>query len=254
MFAAVVEEERESAGLNRLIANGMKADSAIFGEPCGLSKITIGYRGHVQFSIQVLTQEGHSSAPQLAVNAIEASFSLYNRIKQKLVELKDVASTSSTSVSLTEMNAGVAHNVIPGSARMTLDIRIPLGKKSSEIIAEVQSISGEFEKEGLGKVKLAVSEPTEPYRTKMDFHNVRSLGRTIQRLGYGKPSFILKSGTGDMNTYALAFGIEAVTYGPGDTKLSHTSGEFMDVEEVLRCARVLTKAAFDYFELGSIGK
>ena len=52
-----------------------------------------------------------------------------------------------------------------------------------------------------------------------------------------------------MNTYALAFGVDAVTYGPGDTKLSHTPAERVDIEEIFACSRILRGATFEYFAL-----
>lgn len=248
IFAGVVGEENQSQGIEELIASGPKSDAAIFGEPCGLNRIAIGYRGHIQAAFKVFSKEAHSSAPHLTNNSIEVSYSLYSEIKEMLV--KKSASNDSASVAITEIHAGVAHNVIPEKTTMNLDIRIPVGRSSQEIISEIQTLMLTYEKkyDGVG-IQAEYREPTEPYRAKLDSSIVRALGRSILKSGHGTPTFVTKSGTGDMNTYALRLGIEAVTYGPGDPKLSHTDAEYMDIDEVLICASILANCALEYFEL-----
>ena len=63
------------------------------------------------------------------------------------------------------------------------------------------------------------------------------------------PNYVEKSGTGDMNTYARTFGVEAVTYGPGDTKLSHTSTEVVSLTEVFGCADIVARAILELFRI-----
>ncbi len=251
VFAGVVEEERESVGLSQLITDGLKANAAIFGEPCGSSKVAIGYRGHVPISFEIRTKEGHASAPWNATNAAEVAFTLYENIRTKLTDSKEPESLESVSVAVTRIESGTAHNVIPGLSKMSLDIRLPLGTSSNNIIPEIGQIIAEMERKEMCTITSNLARPTEPYRVRLDSKIVRAINRSILKLGFEKPSFIVKSGTGDMNTYAQAFGVDALTYGPGDTKLSHTSDEFVDLTEVFNCTKVLVRTAEEFFRLES---
>jgi [amino group carrier protein]-lysine/ornithine hydrolase len=249
ILACVVGEEKQSPGIQEIISEPLKADAAVFGEPCGLNRIAIGYRGHIQASFVVTSKEAHSSAPHLTKNSIEVSYSLYGEIKERLVK-KDSISNDSVSVAITGIQAGVAHNVIPEKTTMNLDIRIPVGRLSKGIVSEIEDLISEYEKESGGiKIQAEFRDPTEAYRAELDSSIVRALGRSILKSGHGSPTYVMKSGTGDMNTYALALGVESVTYGPGDPKLSHTDAEYMDIDEVLVCASILSNCPREYFEL-----
>ena len=71
IFAGVTEEERSSSGLAELIRTNTKVNFAIFGEPGGASKITVGYRGHLTVRMTIVTPEVHASAPKLVTNSAE---------------------------------------------------------------------------------------------------------------------------------------------------------------------------------------
>ncbi len=248
IFTAVVEEEGESSGLNQLMKDSIRADYAIFGEPGGLDRITLGYRGHLTITITVETQEVHSSAPWLTTNSIEAAMAVYSDLKNTWPEAKKGESkTASVSVSLTRIHGGSAHNVTPGKTTMTVDIRLPIGTNSARIKTEVEKIIGKHGNlENGARIDVSYGEATEPYRAGMDSTLVRSMNRALLKSGV-KPTFITKSGTGDMNTYALGFGVEAITYGPGDTRLSHTTEEKIDAKEVLGCSAILYSALEELF-------
>jgi LysW-gamma-L-lysine carboxypeptidase len=247
VLAAVTDEEMESRGLEELIKNGPRAQFAIFGEPCGADKVTIGYRGHVTVYVETKTKEGHGSAPWLSRNAAEVSFSIYERAKE-LWPCKNPESTDCVSVALTTIRSGESHNVIPGNASMTMDIRIPFGMNTSEIISKISSLISSFDSEKVN-ISFRFGEPTEPYRAKLNSVLVRAINRSLLKSGLTKPSFVVKSGTGDMNTFALSFGADAITYGPGDTKLSHSEDECVDIQEVFTCSNILKSTALELFEL-----
>ncbi len=247
IFAGVTEEERESVGLMELIKNGVRADAAIFGEPCGVEKVTIGYRGHVTVNVEIETKEVHGSAPWLSINAAEVAFSLYKRAKEQW-PCEKPESTDCVSVALTKIHSGDVHNVIPGRAGMTLDIRIPAGIHVGEVMSKIQSLASSFGSKEVS-VSVGFGEPTEPYRTPLNSTLVRAINRSLIKSGFSRSSFVTKSGTGDMNTYALSFGADAVTYGPGDTKLSHTNEERVDLEEIFACSKILGASAFELFAL-----
>jgi LysW-gamma-L-lysine carboxypeptidase len=249
IFAGVVNEEGDSSGLNQLVRDGVKAECAIFGEPGGADKITVGYRGHLPLRFEVETPEVHASAPWLAPNSIEVAVSLYERLKELLPALAERSVESDrrrrderVSLALTQISGGSAHNVAPGRTRASVDIRVPFGLTTSSVRSRIEAAISEFAKKDHVRISAAFGEPTEPYRAAVDSEVVRALSRALIRSGRGKPTLISKSGTGDMNTYALAFGAQAVTYGPGDAKLSHTVDEALDAREVLACADVVRRA------------
>lgn len=242
VFAGVTEEERSSDGLAELIRRNVRADYAFFGEPGGLAKVTVGYRGHVTLRLDIETPEVHASAPKLVTNSAELLFEIYNSLKLALDADKDDGSLDKISIALTEIKSGTAHNVIPGKTTATVDIRVPLGSNTGDVKRVVRNTLSEIEKKFHdARISEIYDEPTEPYRVPMNSPLVRALGRSILRSG-AKPQYISKSGTGDMNTYAVEFGVDAVTYGPGEAKLSHTSEENVSMEEIVACAGVLTGA------------
>ena len=245
IFAAVVEEERESKGLDQLIKDNVRADAAIFGEPCGVNRVTVGYRGHVPVSFEIVTKEAHASAPWITTNAAEVAFSLYESLRTSLATPQS-ESIDSVSVAITKIESGTSHNVIPGYAKMSVDIRVPIGMSAEKVAKKVSEIASESEKSHRCRIVSNLAGWTEPYRAKLDSKIVRSMSRAIIKFGL-KPSFISKSGTGDMNTYALALAVDSITYGPGDTRLSHTDSEFIDMEDVFACATVLVGTHSEFF-------
>jgi [amino group carrier protein]-lysine/ornithine hydrolase len=256
-FAAVVDEENRSLGLKHIIENNIRADFAIFGEPCGLSKVTIGYRGHMPTTIRVRTHEAHGSAPWLAQNSAELAFSLYDRIKGLWPSANNSStheiSVKNVSVALTEIHGGTVHNVTPLETSITLDIRIPNRITIHEARQSLEVFLEEVRKENPDATFVAeYDEPTEPYRSRLDSELVRSISRAMLKShGPIRPMFVEKSGTGDMNKYARAFGVDAVTYGPGDTKLSHTPEEAVNISEVFACADIIVRAVLELFQMGN---
>jgi LysW-gamma-L-lysine carboxypeptidase len=248
IFAGVTEEEQSSSGLAELIRTDAKANFAIFGEPGGSSKITVGYRGHLTVRIIIVTPEVHASAPKLVTNSAELLYEIYRSIKEGLGAEND-GSLDRPSASITEIRSGTAHNVIPGKTVGTFDIRVPLGKTTELFRVTIQEIVEGFRGRITdAAISLSFDEPTEPYRVPLNSALVRVINRAILKTG-AKPSLITKSGTGDMNTYAVAFGVDAVTYGPGEAKLSHSSEEKVTISEIFACADIVSNATLELFEM-----
>jgi LysW-gamma-L-lysine carboxypeptidase len=62
------------------------------------------------------------------------------------------------------------------------------------------------------------------------------------RSASGKPGFVLKTGTADLNIVAPAWGCPALAYGPGDSALDHTPGEHLHISEYTHALLVLETA------------
>ena len=55
----------------------------------------------------------------------------------------------------------------------------------------------------------------------------------------GKPSFVYKTGTSDMNVVAPIWNCPILAYGPGDSALDHTPDEHLAMEDYHRAQEVV---------------
>ena len=60
------------------------------------------------------------------------------------------------------------------------------------------------------------------------------------RAQVGKPGFVYKTGTSDLNILAPQWGCPALVYGPGDSALDHTPHEHLSLAEYRQAVAVLT--------------
>jgi len=236
-FAGVTEEEGDGAGIEELIRGKHKYGFAVFGEPSGAHKITIGYRGRVSLRIAVRTPGGHAGASWVHRSAFDEFSTALSRIKdfEASKQSKD-DHFRSLSVTPTLVRAGSFHNVVPSSCEATLDVRIPPAMTSSEAVRGIREVA-RTSAEGVF-VTISQGEPTEPYEADPSSTLVRAFQRAILLRLKTRPSLVRKTGTGDMNTFAHKRGTECITYGPGDPRVSHTDNEVVSVSDYLASINV----------------
>jgi len=240
-FAGVTQEEGEGAGIEEMIRSGGAYDYAVFGEPSGANRITVGYRGRVSLYVTVKTAGGHAGSPWAQRSAFDEFASLLSRVKA-YERSKEVAGDHfrSVSISPTLVKAGVYHNVIPNQCEATLDLRLPPGVQSSKAVAEIQDAAKQTD-EGV-QIDIRPGEPTEAYQADTGSRLVRAFQRAIILRLKTRPSLVRKTGTGDMNTFAHKKRAECVTYGPGSSSTSHTDGEMVEIRDYLNSIEVLKEA------------
>ena len=76
------------------------------------------------------------------------------------------------------------------------------------------------------------------YRAERNTSLVRAFLKGIRATG-GKPGFVVKTGTADVNIVAPIWGCPTVVYGPGDSNLDHTPNERISLEEYGKAVEVL---------------
>jgi LysW-gamma-L-lysine carboxypeptidase len=240
-FAGVTQEEGEGAGIEQLIRGGDIFDYAVFGEPSGANRITVGYRGRVSLHVTVRTAGGHAGSPWAQRSAYDEFNLLLSRLKH-YERSKEIPGDHfrSVSVSPTLVRAGTYHNVIPNMCEATLDLRIPPSTPSFRAIEEIRTVAGEHD-EGV-MIDISEGEATEAYEVDTTSTLVRAFQRAILLKLKTKPSLVRKTGTGDMNTFAHKKSAACVTYGPGLSRTSHTDGEMVQVKDYLGSIEVLKEA------------
>ena len=246
IFAGVVDEEGNATGIKELVRSKTTIDYAIFGEPSGISNITIAYKGRFAFRLTCdVGTSAHASAPWLAKNSIEEVYDFWQAIQLELGRL-DSRSDESNKVtcSLTEISGGSSHNVTPQKCKITVDIRIPTTNTSRRIQELVASIVKEVSIKKNVRATYRVEDMTEPFEADHTSPLVRALSLSIIDVCRKRPILLRKTGTGDMNILGNAFRIPVVTYGPGDPHSSHTVDERIRIAEYISSIEVYNTTLF----------
>jgi acetylornithine deacetylase len=212
-FCLAATAEEEISGLNGIelvIPDLGKLDFGIIGEPT-LMQLAVAERG-----LMVLDCIAHGKAGHAARE--EGENAIYNAMKDiewfrtfKFPKESDVFGPIKMSV--TVINAGSQHNVVPASCTFVVDIRVTDAYRNEEVL----DIIREHVKCDV-KPRSTRLKPSSINRKHPIVHAGISLGRTT----YGSPT------TSDQSL----LDIETIKIGPGDSARSHMADEFIYVDEI----------------------
>lgn len=225
-----IDEERDSIGA-RGILDQYRPDFAIIGEPSQWNRVTLGYKGSAWADVKVRRSTAHTasqaeSAPEAAVrfwNQVMAWATDFNADRERIFEqvLPKLGSFSS-------FGDGFEDRAV-----LKIGVRLPLDLDPSQWYAELNELGS------ISGVKiLPTGFPIAAYRAERNTPLVRAFLGGIRTTG-GKPGFVVKTGTADLNIVAPDWGCPAVAYGPGDSALDHTPDEHILLDDYEKAVRVL---------------
>lgn len=243
--ACVVDEEVRARGIKHLIREKFNFDYAIFGEPSGIKKITFAYKGHLKMKITLRSSTGHVGAQHILPNAAEKCFELWTRIKNLCEEKykSPLGVFYSLTPAITRVYARGTTGSIPDKCTLNIDFRLPPTINCHKTIDIIKDLIDNFKAENYGlTVSFRVTDRVEPYVANRDTIVVKALREAILEETGEEAKLIRKTGTGDMNIFGSYFRIPVATYGPGDSSLSHSLNEYIEIPEYLISIKVYKKA------------
>lgn len=242
------DEEIGCLGAKRLAAaKPFTARYAIVGEPTSLQPMRAG-KGYCLAQITVPGREAHSAYPQLGASAIFRAARLIGKIEQIAEELKSETHPDFdppfTTLNVGVVKGGSAKNIVPGECRFTLEWRTIPGQPSDRVLSLVRNAAGELQQEdALFACEIDAGRADDSFETPANSVLVDFLQHASE-----KPSGTVAFGTEAPSMIAL--GAEAVVFGPGDIRVAHRTGEFVPLDELNECVRIL-KTAIERFCLSS---
>ncbi|MEP6681664.1 MAG: M20 family metallo-hydrolase [Parafilimonas sp.] len=211
VLAATAEEEISGKnGVELLFTELPKIDCAIVGEPT-LMNMAVTEKGLLVLDCTAYGKAGHAARE-------EGDNAIYKAIKDiewfmnyKFDKISDLLGPNKMSVTI--INAGSQHNVVPSECKFTVDIRVNELYDFDEVINIIkQNIQSEIAPRSLRLKSTSIT---------LD-HLLVKAGIELDRSYYGSPT---TSDKALMNFPALKMG-------PGDSARSHSADEFIYVDEI----------------------
>lgn len=221
------EVESEKNGLGRIAKNHpdlLKGDFAILGEPSS-AQLEGGCNGTLRIQISTKGQKAHSARPWMGSNAIHSVAEVLNRLTAYIpAELNVDGLVYRESLNAVGISGGVANNVIPDWATVTVNYRFAPDKTTEQAI--------EFLENYLKGFSFIVTDQAAAARPGLHLPEVQEF---IEVLGV-KPR--AKYGWTDVARFS-ELGIPAVNFGPGNPSKAHADDESVPVGHLLDCHQAL---------------
>jgi LysW-gamma-L-lysine carboxypeptidase len=267
VVVGAVEEEAATSKGARFIRDrfdGKRAPiphACIIGEPSSWQRVTLGYKGRILVELEASQPMAHSAGPDAGVatvavdlwNWISAYATRFNQGRDKTFDQL----LPSLRVVNTSTDAAMHDHV-----KAQIGIRLPLDFDADAFVTELVQWAGQ---------RIAIDPPLTTHHPlvetpiKLDgplttltlyFHAhepawrsdrnsvlVRAFLSSIREIApEARPSFVVKSGTSDMNVVGPAWQCPILAYGPGDSALDHTPNEHVNLAEYWHAVQVLAQA------------
>jgi acetylornithine deacetylase len=211
IVASAEEENSGQNGLNSMLPIIPHIDVAIVGEPT-LMNLAVAEKGLVVFDAVIDGTPSHAAHPN-------DNNSIYNTI-EVLQWFKDFKFDKSSDalgdvkMTVTQINAGSQHNVVPGHVDLVIDVRVNDAYSNQEIatILQEQSPCSKITPRSLRLNSSSISLN----------HNLVKAGIAMGRETYGSPTLSDQS----------ALSCQSLKLGPGDSTRSHSANEFIYLAEI----------------------
>jgi LysW-gamma-L-lysine carboxypeptidase len=230
VVGAVEEESPTSAGAHH-VARQPAPDWCVIGEPSGWDGVTVAYKGRLVADVTVERPARHGAAPGPTV--AEEALAVWDRIRGGAAHGPSERAFDRLDRRLEGIWTEADGLVERG--RLRVGYRIPPGMSVDGIETELRSAA---RSDGGASVSVARLAAEEPARTERTSDLARAFVRAIGDAG-GRATFLVKSGTSDMNVLAPAWRCPMVAYGPGDSAYDHTPMERLRLEDHARAIAVL---------------
>jgi acetylornithine deacetylase len=251
-FAFTYDEEIGCLGarvlVEQMIRDGLRPGAAIIGEPTSM-RIIEGHKGCCEYTCEFTGVEGHSSLPDLGVNALEYATRYVTKLMEIRQDLPARAPLESrfdpphTTLQVCELHAGVAHNVIPNKAAVGWEMR-PIQQSDRNFVREqIDAFARDVLLPEM-KAKSPLADIQEVFASEV---------AGLEPDPASEATAIVRALTGKNETGVVSFGTEAgffqkagvsaVICGPGSIEQAHKPDEYVSRDQMVACLDMLGRVS-----------
>jgi succinyl-diaminopimelate desuccinylase len=234
IFYAREEIARRDSGLSEIAElrpELLRGDVAVLGEPTG-GIVEAGCQGTLRIVVKVVGRRAHSARPFAGRNAIHRAGDIICRVaayEPRIAEIDGITFTEQLQV--VSIDGGVAPNVVPDLATLTLNHRFAPDRSHNEAVSWLRDYLGDLVED---EDTFEVGDWSPSALPSLLNERLRALVALSERAAVGKVGWT------DVATFQ-ELSIPATNFGAGDPLLAHRSDEFVTQGELDEFARVLSK-------------
>jgi LysW-gamma-L-lysine carboxypeptidase len=279
IVVGAVEEEAASSKGARFIRDRFDGvhepipTACIIGEPSGWQRVTLGYKGRLLIELDASQPMAHTAGPDagVAVTAVElwrwiethaAAFNggrdrAFDQLQPSLRRLHTFTDEQmhdhvQAQIGLRlPLDFSVAHFVDALAGWANEMVATPTAQLPQSLPTTETPATHTFVGEHM-QVQLHYHAQERAWRSDRNNALVRSFLAGIRAVDEGaRPTFVVKTGTSDMNVVAPAWGCPIVAYGPGDSSLDHTPHEHLSLDEYWRSVLALESTIANFADFSA---
>ena len=210
MVASAEEENAGPKSLRGLLPSLPRIDVAIVGEPT-LLQLAISEKGLIVFDAVVKGTPSHAAHPN-DDNSIYKTISVLDWFKNYKFE-KVSESLGKVKLTVTQINAGTQHNVVPAHTDLVIDVRVNDCYSNQDVANLLKSEAPcEMQERSLRLNSSSINKN----------HPLVQSGIALGRETYGSPTL----------SDQAALTCQSMKLGPGDSTRSHSADEYIYVHEI----------------------
>lgn len=209
---------------------------AIIGEPSGM-RATLAHKGKAAARVAIKGRSGHSSRPDLGLNAIHAITEVLQAAVAAAAELTNGPFEREfeppySSISVGTINGGQAVNVIPDLCALEIEARAISSAKPQALLAPIKAVA-----EALAARGFEIDWQLLSTYPALLLASESPLAALLESLTGITPLAAVSYGT-EAGLYQQA-GIDAIICGPGDIARAHRPNEFILTSELAACQAMI---------------
>jgi succinyl-diaminopimelate desuccinylase len=265
-LTAVSDEETFGPwGARYLMANHpeVHGDCCLNGEPSSPWTIRFGEKAPVWFAIVVTTRGSHGAYTHLSPSATKIAARIIGELEaltdipveaphnvaSALTEAREAIDRAQgkgaadivqkVTVNVGRIEGGLKVNMVPGTCRFEVDVRLPVGATKDRVMAEVGRILARYPEARIEPINDQPPSWCDPHGDMVGI-----IQANVERLRGFRPTPIVSLGGTDARLWRLA-NIPAYVYGPKPTGMG-SFDEHVEIDEFLHVVRTHVLSAYDY--------
>jgi acetylornithine deacetylase len=215
------------------------------GEP-SLMTVVDAHKGGYRFRTDVTGKDAHSSKPQLGVGAIMVAADLIAELRRIEERLKARHQNPRfdppyASITVSGIEGGIAHNIIPPKCSFTWGVRALPGTDTQGIVEELQAYAARELLPGMREVSPDCAIETTALGVLPPFYSGEKSEATSLALKLAGQNETFAVPYGTEASHFQAAGCSSVICGPGSIDQAHQPNEYVDIAELERCMGFLRR-------------